>query len=147
MVWHYCRADESSPAEVFQVRQVDDSASIESYVVDMEDFERAAQVYSVLAYASSQQRLISYERLEALIGVPARGFGRSLDILQQYCIRHELPRLTSLVIIQATGRPGEGYIPTPGSTLEADQARTFVFDWIGRAAPTLGDLEAIRNGI
>jgi hypothetical protein len=147
MVWNYCRADESGRPEVFKVRQVDDSASIKPCIVDMEDFERAAQVYSVPAYGSSQQRLISYEHLEAFIGVPARGFGRSLDILQQYCIGHDLPRLTSLVIVQATGRPGEGYLLAPGSTVEQDQARTFVFDWIGHGAPSLDELRAIRDGI
>jgi hypothetical protein len=53
--------------------------------------------------------------------------GNFLKPVAEYCDRHGLPQITSLVVSQETGTPGEYY---PGSDAARDQAKSFVYDWM-----------------
>ncbi len=44
----------------------------------MNQFQRSMQVWSILVFAASQQRLVSYELVAKLIGVPTPAIGRFL---------------------------------------------------------------------
>ena len=75
----------------------------------MEVSERAAQIWSVLAWAATNRQVLSYSILGKLIGVPARGLGHLLEPVQLYCLLHGLPPLTILVVSEDTGLPSSGF--------------------------------------
>ena len=112
--------------------------------------ERAAQIWSVLALAARNRQILTYGMVSKLIGVPQQGLGQLLEPIQSYCLVHELPPLTILVVREGTGLPGEGFIAA--QDIPATQLQVFAHDWVGRGAPNPADLsEAVRrrpsNGI
>ena len=58
--------------------------------------ERAAQIWSVLALASKNRQVLTYDILSRLIGVPRPGLGQLLEPIQSYCLINKLPPLTIL---------------------------------------------------
>lgn len=102
--------------------------------------ERAAQIWAVLALAARNRQILTYEMLGRLIGVPARGLGQLLEPVQSYCLIHQLPPLTILVVKETTGLPGEGYTASAGD-YGKHQLEVFAYDWIERGAPTAEALE------
>lgn len=105
--------------------------------------ERATQVWSVLALAARNRQVLTYGIVADLIGVPMPGLGKILEPIQSYCLVHELPPLTILVVQDATGMPGSGFVAA--QDIPAAQSRVFAYDWIKRRAPQPEDLaEALR---
>ena len=72
-------------------------------------YERAAQIWPLLSYAATHRQTLTYDILGKLIGVPRFGLGKQLEPIQSYCLIHNLPPLTVLVVNQS-GRPSEGFI-------------------------------------
>jgi len=105
----------------------------------MKKTERAAQIWSLLVLCASQRQILSYDLLSKLIGVPRPGLGQLLEPIQSYCIINRLPALTSLVVSENSGLPGEGFIAAPD--LPSAQAEVFKFDWLSNQVPTVDDLE------
>ena len=70
---------------------------------------RAALSWPVLAWAATDGQMLTYGILGKLIGVPARGLGHLLDSIQAYCVKHDLPPLTALVVDADSGMPGTGF--------------------------------------
>ena len=101
--------------------------------------QRAAQIWAVLALCARQRQVLSYDILARMIGVPRPGLGQLLEPIQSYCILNRLPALSSLVVSEKTGLPGEGFIAA--SDVPAAQAATFVKDWLAEQVPTDEDLE------
>jgi hypothetical protein len=99
--------------------------------------DRAAQFWSLLVFAAHTQNILSYDLIERLTGIPRRAVGDFLGPIQEYCKRNDLPPLTSLVVSEKTGLPSEGF--TEATDIVGAQARTFVYDWLGRKAPSPGD--------
>lgn len=102
--------------------------------------QRAAQIWPVLTLCAGQRQSLSYDRLSKLIGVPRPGLGQLLEPIQSYCILNRLPPLTSLVVSEQTGLPGEGFIAA--SDVPAAQASVFKHDWLATMVPTDEALEA-----
>ena len=106
----------------------------------MNQFQRSMQVWSILVFAASQQRLVSYELVAKLIGVPTPAIGRFLFPILHYCDQNNLPPLTSIVISHVTGKPGAGF---PGNLdVFESQSCTFVYDWLSQQAPNAEAFEA-----
>ncbi len=105
----------------------------------MTRFERAAQLWSLLALASRHQQILSYDLVERLTGLPRQGVGEYLAPIQDYCLQNNLPPMTALVVSERTGVPSPGFIAA-GDVLPA-QNRVFVYDWLSRQAPTPTDFE------
>jgi len=105
----------------------------------MTRFERAAQLWSVLAFAARQQHILSYDIAGKLTGLPQRAIGDNLSPIQDYCMQKGLPPMTVLVVKQETGLPGLGFIAE--KDVLAAQAKVFVYDWLSRATPTPADFE------
>jgi hypothetical protein len=62
-----------------------------------------------------------------------------------WCQQNNLPPLTSLVVREDTGLPGEGLISS--QDFPADQQKVFKFDWFAIFPPTVEELEeAARIG-
>ena len=89
--------------------------------------ERAFQIWPVLALCASKRLLLTYDELSRLIGVPPPGLGQLLVPIQAYCVLHERPALTSIVVKGNTGIPGAGF--TAAENVPMAQARVYNFDW------------------
>jgi hypothetical protein len=89
--------------------------------------QRAAQIWPLLALCAKQRQILSYDQLSKLIGVFRPGLGQLLEPIQSYCLLQQLPALTSLVVSEVTGLPGEGFIAA--SDVPQAQARVFEHEW------------------
>lgn len=103
--------------------------------------ERASQIWAVLAWAAKNRQTLTYAQLSKLIGVPAAGLGKLLEPIQSYCLLHDLPPLTSLVVQQETGLPGPGFTGATAAALGRAQAGVFATDWLERGNPQPEQLE------
>ena len=105
----------------------------------MKKEDRAAQFWAVLVFAARNQKIVSYDLMERLTGIPRQAVGDFLGPIQEYCKRNNLPPLTSLVVNERDGLPSEGF--TEAKDIFGAQARVFVFDWLSRKAPSPEDLK------
>lgn len=105
----------------------------------MNTFQHAAQIWSVLVWAACSRQTVTYDILGKLIGIPHFGLGRHLEPIQSFCLLHDLPALTSLVVTEA-GSPGPGF--SAAEQIPKAQAEVFKFDWLATVkAPTPDDLK------
>ena len=102
----------------------------------MQAHERAAQMWPLLSLAAKNRQVLTYELVGKLIGVPHFGLARLLEPIQSYCLVHNLPALTVLVVNGATGRPGDGFIAAEGGDVCSEQQRVFKHDWLETPTPT-----------
>jgi len=107
--------------------------------------QRAAQIWAVLSVSARQRQVLSYDLLAKATGVPRAGLGQLLEPIQSYCILKKLPALTSLVVSEKTGLPGEGFIAA--SDVPREQAIVFAHEWLGGPVPTDEDLEAAAKAL
>lgn len=84
------------------------------------------QLWSVLVLAARNQQLVGYAMLAELTNLPNQ-MGNFLKPVAEYCVRQNLPQITSIVLSQETGAPGAYY---PGTDSARDQAKSFVYDWL-----------------
>jgi hypothetical protein len=109
----------------------------------MQAHDRAAQIWPLLTYAASHRQTLTYEILGAHIGVPHFALAQLLEPIQSYCLIHELPALTAIVINQS-GRPGIGFIAALDVPVE--QQRIFEHHWTESHVPTPDELQdALRE--
>jgi hypothetical protein len=106
----------------------------------MTAYQRAAQMWSVLALAASNRQVLTYSMLAQLTGVPRRGLANCLNPIQSYCLLHDLPPLTALVVGEKSGRPGRGFIGAQ-DVPEAHQRVFSDLDWLGRGCPSPNDFK------
>jgi len=100
--------------------------------------ERAAQIWPLLTFAASLRATLTYGRLGELIGAPPVALGDWLEPIQSYCLLHNLPALTVLVVSDADGLPGEGF--TGAENVPRAQADVFRHDWPRQHVPTPHEL-------
>ena len=93
----------------------------------MTSSERATQIWPVLALAARNRQVLTYEILGQLIAVPRQGLGQLLEPIQSYCLLHELPPLSALVVSSKTGLPSPGFVAV--DAVPAAQMAVFNFDW------------------
>jgi hypothetical protein len=108
----------------------------------MTRFERASQIWPLLAHCASCRQTLSYERIAALIGVPRVGLGQLLEPIQSYCIVNSLPPLTVLVVSDGSGLPGEGFVGA--SDVPRAQAEVFAHSWQASPTPQIFEAAAAR---
>lgn len=104
--------------------------------------ERAAQIWSLLTMAAQHRIVLTYEILGRHIGVPRQGLGQLLEPIQSYCIISSLPPLSSLVVSEVSGLPGEGFIAA--SDVPKAQAEVFARDWVAAPPP---DPDALKRAV
>lgn len=100
--------------------------------------ERSQQLWSLLALAATHRQVLTYDIVARLTGVVRPSIGDFLRPIQQYCSENRLPALTSIVVSDESGLPGEGFIAA--QDVPAAQARVFRHDWLQRPAPTAEQL-------
>ena len=96
--------------------------------------ERAAQDWSLLAFAAGNRQTLTYELVGTLTGMHPAGLGAVLEPIQSYCLVNGLPPLSALVVNKATGLPGAGFIAA--SDVPREFVRIFEYDWLGHTWPT-----------
>ena len=102
--------------------------------------ERAQQLWSLLAWAASNRQILTYDIVARLTGVVRPSIGDFLRPIQQFCTEEGLPPLTSLVVKEPDGIPGEGFIAA--ADVPAAQLRVFQHSWLETPAPNAQRLEA-----
>lgn len=102
--------------------------------------ERAAQIWPILTLCASQRQTLTYGLLGKHIGAFQGGLGQLLEPIQSYCLLKRLPALSSLVVSDVTGLPGEGFIAA--SDVPGEQARVFKHDWRSVEVPDARALDA-----
>lgn len=112
---------------------------LDKEAIAMTTWERTQQFWSVLVFAASEQRVISYEMLSKITGM-AQECGRELGHILRYCQENELPLLNLLAVSKNTGKPGDGY-PVDISELPAQQTRVFLYDWLSHGVPSVEKLQ------
>ncbi len=105
----------------------------------MEKYQRASQLWSLLVLAARTQQVLSYRVVERLTGIDRRGVGGCLGPILHYCNKQNLPALTSIVLKEDTGLPGEGFTAVPVTDIFKEQARVFIYDWFSKPAPNTED--------
>lgn len=106
--------------------------------------ERAAQIWSVLAFAARNRQILTYDMVGKLISVPPPGLGQLLEPIQSYCLLHTLPPFSALVVSQNTGEPGAGFIAA--AEIPRAQQEVFRYDWVARGCPSADEFTtAVRS--
>jgi putative restriction endonuclease len=112
----------------------------------MNQYQRALQLWSLLALAARNQQLLSYELTWELTGLAEPGLHQPLACVHAYCTAEGLPSLTAIVISRVTGLPGEGFqLPDNYPDVATAQASVFVFDWASHGAPNVQDFEGLDH--
>lgn len=96
--------------------------------------ERAQQLWSILALAATNRQILTYGIVAKLTGLPPLSIGDFLRPIQQFCTENEFPALTSIVVNDETGVPGEGFIAA--ENVPAAQANVFQHKWLEMSAPS-----------
>ncbi len=109
----------------------------------MTTHERAAQIWPVLVLAAHNRQILTYCILKKLAGMAAVGLGQCLEPIQSYCLIHELPPITILVVSEKTGMPGVRFIAA--KDIPKAQQEVFTYDWFSRAAPSSLEFEKAVN--
>ena len=101
-------------------------------------YERAWQIWPSLVLCATKRQLLTYPELSKLIGVPQQGLGQLLEPIQSYCLIEDYPPLTSIVVGDNSGVPGEGFIAA--QDVPSAQAKVFKHDW-SQVCPTTDQFE------
>jgi hypothetical protein len=107
----------------------------------MTKYQRAAQVWPLLAFAARNRQILTYGLIGKLTGLPAQGVGQQLGPIQSFCFLNKLPGLTSLVVHETDGLPGKGFTAVELERVFGEQARVFSFDWLSLGPPSPEQLE------
>jgi alkylated DNA nucleotide flippase Atl1 len=108
---------------------------------------RALQIWQILISRASSSSMITYGELAEILGYGGAGvFAGILGHILHYCQQNELPPLTSIVVNQETGLPGEGFGMRPGR-IPPRHMEVFNYNWFGLVPPTMDELkEAFAEG-
>jgi hypothetical protein len=106
--------------------------------------ERATQIWSILALASRNRQVLTYNLVAKLTGVAQVGLGQCLEPIQSYCLLKELHPLTILVVSEKSGMPGVGFVAA--QDIPRTQQLVFSFDWVAHGCPSPEEFErAVRE--
>ena len=106
----------------------------------MSRFQQTAIIWPLLVYAAGNRQVLSYGLLGQLVGVSAADLGPLLEPIQSHCILKGLPPLTSIVVNDRSGMPGEGFIAA--DNVPQAQAETFLFNWRDCPVPSQEEYQA-----
>ena len=115
----------------------------------MTKYDRAMQIWVLLACAAKDRTLYTYHGLGWRLGMKkaAGVMAQFLGPIMRYCEHHGLPPLTILVINQASGQPGDGLITVDPDKAGDARKKVFEYDWLNEPPPQVKDLEeAVRRG-
>jgi putative restriction endonuclease len=92
--------------------------------------ERAYRAWPILVdTAVDGARTLTYGELADKLWIHHRAIRYILGVIQNYCLEHELPPLTILVVNAKTGTVGEGFIAWDHEDLERGRTEVADFAW------------------
>jgi hypothetical protein len=92
----------------------------------------------ILIAAAHNRQILTYGILAKQVGYRGAGvLGRQLGHIAFYCNQNKLPPLTSLVVNEETGLPGEGI---PAEDTPARREKVFRHDWFDVVPPSPSEL-------
>jgi hypothetical protein len=97
-------------------------------------YQRAAQLWPLLAWAAINRQTLTYQIVGQLTGLPHYSLGDFLEPIQSYCILNELPPLTAIVVSSVNGHPGNGNIEAANALVAL--VKIYSHDWTSTRAPT-----------
>jgi putative restriction endonuclease len=104
------------------------------------DEARALQIYLILIGAAQNRQILTYNVLARFVGFKGSGvFAGILGHIMFWCQDQKLPALTSLVVNQETGLPGDGLI-TPDDA-NSEREKVYEFNWYSLVPPTMQELD------
>jgi hypothetical protein len=105
--------------------------------------DRAVQAWQILVGKAMNRQTVTYLGLSRLMyQKDAPGvLDKILGHIAYFCLDHDLPPLTSIVVGKGFGKPGSD-IPVDLSTIEAQRERVYEYDWYNRYPPSRDDLLA-----
>ena len=108
---------------------------------------RAQQVWVILIGAAANRQTVTYLDLALLMGFNENSrhiLSGYLDPVSRYCLREGLPALTSLVVSEASGQPGDGLLPfiRDGYTYESEREDVYREDWYQYQVPSRNDFRS-----
>ncbi len=99
-------------------------------------WERAARAWPILTRTAASKATITYGALSARLGLPHhRPLRYVLGKIQDYCLDAKLPPLTILVVSQASGHPGAGFIAWEVDHWEEGLRQVHEYPWLERPNP------------
>lgn len=90
--------------------------------------ERAFKAWPVLVQRAKERKTITYKELGEEIGVHHRAIRYVLSVIQDYCLAEDLPPLT-ILIVNSSGKPGDGFIAYDLRNFKAGLNEVFDFQW------------------
>ena len=105
-------------------------------------FQRASQVFWLLAGAAKERKTYTYSNIQRFTGMDRRGIGQPLGPITVYCKVNELPLLTVLAVNATTGAPW-GHFYDDIEDINSYREQVFNFDWFKIPPPQTDDFEAV----
>lgn len=99
----------------------------------MNRFERASQLWPLLALAATNRQILTYSQVSRLTGIPRPALGGFLDPIAKFCEDRKIPPLTVLVVSKSSKIPGTGF--TSAADIPKAQADVFAYDWLKFGCP------------
>ena len=90
--------------------------------------ERAYRAWPVLVNIAKQRRTATYGELGAAIGIHHRTVRFVLGVIQAYCME-EGHRPLTILIVNASGKPGSGFIAHDLNQFEEGLEEVWDYDW------------------
>jgi hypothetical protein len=79
--------------------------------------------------AAHNRQTLTYSMLGDTVGLPQWGLAKSLDHIQAWCHRNDLPPLTVLVVKSSEGIPSSGF--HAAGDLDLAREKVFAHNWFG----------------
>ncbi len=90
--------------------------------------ERAHRAWPELVKVAMERRTATYGELGGAIGIHHRTVRYVLSIIQTYCLEENLPPLT-ILIVNASGKPGSGFIAHDLENFQSGLEEVWDFAW------------------
>jgi len=96
--------------------------------VSVNQVERAFRAWPILVKRAKSRSKITYGELGKTLGIHHRAVRYVLGVIQDYCLEERLPPLT-ILIVNASGRPGMGFIAFDLENFAEGLEKVYGFDW------------------
>ena len=96
---------------------------------------RARVAWPILSKLAHKGKKITYGELSGFLGLHHRSARWFLGVIQEECIRQDLPPIQAIVVNKRTGVPGAGYVATGrhGKVYRRSVRRVHEYAWSKKA--------------
>jgi putative restriction endonuclease len=91
--------------------------------------QRAFSAWTILTKSAKNSEPITYGELARQLNLHHRAIRFILGVIQDYCMRNELPPLTIIVLNKNTGLPGDGFIAYDIENSQDGMNKVYAYEW------------------